>query len=380
MTTEIVEMFWGCTSCGANKNRGRFKGCETCGAPRSTSSPEFMPDDVQAAPAVTDPTLLEKFSGGEDWSCKYCGKATFRADKSCKHCGSPQDDSTATAQTIEPTALPSSDEAPLLKPSKAWSVGAAAVFLLAALLYALLHPRTYNVSVQSVSWTATVHLNRYAIRTHESFAEKIPSEALSREDLGLRHHHDERLFDHYDSVPYTVQELEGYRSESYTASQACGQTCYSTPRTCTSNKNGSATCYGGGQSCSTRYCTVIKTRMVPHYHPVVHFRQEPRYRYEPRFATWFKWRAWEWGPDHDVTRAGHSTKVTWPTSEDLTLKLADGEQQRASSELSMAVEMRSGDEKFAYAPKTAAELARFQVGSKHTVKKAPLGGVEIVDR
>lgn len=67
---DIIEMFWGCLSCGRKANRGRYKKCEGCGAPRTPRSPEYMPEDIDAAEAVVDPALLRKFTAGEDWKCR----------------------------------------------------------------------------------------------------------------------------------------------------------------------------------------------------------------------------------------------------------------------------------------------------------------------
>lgn len=377
--TEIIEMLWGCTSCGAKRNRGRFKECESCGAPRTPDSPEYMPDDIQSAPAITDPELLRKFEGGEDWKCKYCGSSAFRADGSCAQCGSPQDDSTAAEATQTPA--PTVTEIPGLGPDRRRLVLAigGGVAVLACVLWLLLRQRVYDVRVAQASWQATVHLERYAIRGHESFAEGIAAGAFAQAPLGQRHHHDEKLLDHYVPVPYTVNEFAGYRSESYTASEPCGQSCYSTPRTCTSNKNGSATCTGGGQHCSTRYCSVTKTRQVAYTKPVIHIRQDPVYRYEPRFAEWYSWKAWEWGPDHDVSCSGADAKVLWPPESQRVLKLGDGERQRESKSLTMSVVFAHDKDTFTYTPKTEQQFTRFGIGTRHRIRKAALGAVEVVE-
>jgi len=65
MPVDIIEMFWGCTTCNA-KNLGRHKTCENCGAPRTDKSPEWMPGDTSPMAAVKDPALLRKFNAGAD--------------------------------------------------------------------------------------------------------------------------------------------------------------------------------------------------------------------------------------------------------------------------------------------------------------------------
>jgi hypothetical protein len=261
MSDEIIEMFWGCTVCSA-RSRGRFKNCEQCGAPRTDASPEYLPDDVQAAPAVTDPELLRKANAGADWRCRYCGSSAFRADGSCAQCGSPQADSTALEAIAE---VPEPSDVAVLQPDRRRLVAGLALgaVVLAGILWALFRERVYDVIVAQVSWRSTVHIERYAVHGHESFTEGIVTGAFAQTSLGSRHHHDERILDHYVPVPYTVQEFAGYRSESYSAREACGESCYSTPRVCTSSKNGFARCTGGGEHCSTKYCSVTRTRQVP---------------------------------------------------------------------------------------------------------------------
>lgn len=379
--SEIIEMFWGCLSCQAPRNRGRFKECERCGAPRTPDSPEYMPDDIQVAPTVEEPELLRKFEAGVDWKCRYCGSSAFRADGCCAQCGSPQGESTVRESTsTEPSSI-STEEPPVARRRiPDWVIRiVAVVFFLSLAGWLIFRERTYDVTVQSVSWTSTVHLERYSVHSHESFLEGVSAGAFDRVPLGLRHHHDEKLLDHYDTVPYSVSELAGYRSESYSASEACGQSCYTTPRSCTSNRNGSATCTGGGEHCSTKYCSVSRTRQVPYYHDVTHYRQEPRYRYEPRFAVWYSWRAWEWAPDHDVRRSGTDTKITWPPSKELLLNLSSGEQQREGRETSMQVIFSGDDKTFDYVPKSQREFGLLAPHSRHRIKSNALGSVTPLD-
>ena len=383
--SEIIEMLWGCTSCGSQKSRGRFKNCESCGAPRTPDSPEFMPDDWQTVEAVSDPGLLGKFQGGADWKCKYCDSSAFRADGSCAQCGSPQGDSTTApaAPTEEPALVMEPEESSWSRRQKQSAAVLKTVAALVAALvlcgiWALFHERIYDVRVTKVAWQSTVHLERYAIHGHESFAEGIASGAFEKKGLGSRHHHDEKLLDHYVPVPYTVNEFAGYRTETYQTSESCGQSCYTTSRTCTSNKNGSATCTGGGQRCSTKYCSVTKTRQVSYTKPVVHIRQDPVYRYEPRFAEWYSWWVWEWAPDHDVVRSGTDTKITWPPETELALKLGEGEHQRDQKNVSMHVVFSHDDDRFDYVPKTEKEFGGLGMGTPHRIKKSAVGAVELL--
>jgi hypothetical protein len=189
----------------------------------------------------------------------------------------------------------------------------AGVVSLIAVFAWLNRTRTFEATVQEVTWERTISVERYQLWDKEGWATDVPPLAVDVRDLGDRVHH-------YDKV------LDGYETESYTARVRCGEDCVTVPRQCTehcaSNENGFATCQdvctGGGQSCSPRYCDEPRTRQVPIYHE------------EPRYAKFAAYRIWDWGHHRTVKAVGASTTdLRWPEQEArVGLDLAPNEQER----------------------------------------------------
>ncbi|MFO0626630.1 MAG: hypothetical protein U0325_13530 [Polyangiales bacterium] len=175
---------------------------------------------------------------------------------------------------------------------------------------------------------------------------------------------------------YTVRVLDGYTSESYTAQVACGRDCTTSSPTCSercsSNRNGFATCRtvcsGGGQSCTTRYCSESRTRQVPRYRDDPRTRQVPRYRSEPRYAEAYRWHVWAWGPQRVLTRSGGDDPPRWPDDPEVALGRAVGEGERERAARVATYEVRVRDEDAAtwrITPATEAEFVAFAPRSAH---------------
>jgi hypothetical protein len=224
-----------------------------------------------------------------------------------------------------------------------------------------------------------VHVERWQIFAREGFDESEPEEVFDVRPAGRRVHHTEQVFDHYETEYYTEHVQTGVRSESYVEHVACGQTCTPIPQncreTCTSNKNGFATCQttcsGGGQTCSTRYCDETRFRQVPQYADVQRSRQIPRYRSEPRYAMWYSWRVWDWGLARDVPVEGRTTDTSWPTDAEVGLgrDAGRGERERARREESYLVTFTTTDgTSFDYHARSEQEFARFPLGSLHRLR------------
>ena len=88
MNDRTIEMSWACAAC-ARENLGRFLVCEACGNPKS-DEPWIMPADVEAAPDVTDPALLELADRGPNWRCRHCDSEARKASGECAHCGASE--------------------------------------------------------------------------------------------------------------------------------------------------------------------------------------------------------------------------------------------------------------------------------------------------
>jgi hypothetical protein len=366
MPTDIIEMFWGCTICNA-ENKGRFKTCQNCGAPRTEDSPEWMPGDTSPMAAVKDPKLLEKFEGGADWKCVYCGSSQFRADGNCAQCGSPRGDSTKTERTTKPdipsSRAPSSqavqaDDLPLRKLNyKPWLIAAGCVLTVSLILFLLFRTKIVDAHVASMHWERVVSVDRYQVYHREGWSPD--NGAFNTQDLGSRIHH-------YDHVRV------GSHQESYSAQEACGQTCYTTPRSCRSNKNGSATCTGGDRVCNTKYCSVTKYRTVADYRDV------------PRYQDWYGWDIWDWGHNRDVKSQGNDSNVQWPSPGQIRLNegLNQGEKEREAGrkEQFAVVFSYDKDDTATYKPKSVDEYEKFKPGARYKIKVSVAGGPQVMQQ
>jgi hypothetical protein len=268
-------------------------------------------------------------------------------------------------------------------------VGVGAVAALAGgLIWNQRRPRDYEATVAGVSWEQAIQVERYKVHAHEGFKETMPQGAFETHSLGQRLHHHEKVLDGHDDERYTVEVPDGYRTESYTERVSCGQDCTTIPETCretcTSDSNGFATCRtvcsGGGQRCSTRYCSEARTRQVPRTRSEWRTRKVPRYRQEPRHAEAFAWKAGEWAPERTVRAQGTDVRgLTWPEGGARTAGLLAGEQERETRSGNYRVLLRYDDQKksVAFDVATPGELAAFTQGSQHTVHTEP--GVILVD-
>jgi hypothetical protein len=231
------------------------------------------------------------------------------------------------------------------------------------------------VTVRAVAWEHTVNVERYAIVGEQGFA-PVPGDAMDVKSLGDRHHHDEQVLDHYETEHYTERVQDGFTQESYTERVACGEDCYETPQscseTCTDDGNGFATCTetctGGGQSCTTRYCTETRYRDVPRYRDEQRSREVPVYRSEPRYAEYFAWNAWRWRWNRSEVARGDTTVTQWPDG-GLGVGLGPGEQERESLRATYEVVFGSEDgQSWNWTPADLATFERYEVGSPHVLR------------
>lgn len=390
VSERIIEMTWRCSSC-AHRNLGRHKICVQCGSPKDGSEAFEMPDDPSKAASVTQADLLRMALDGPDWRCAYCGSDQRRADRACARCGAA---ALEGAEVTEPAPRDTFAGAPYdwqpVEPGPRWyarrEVRVAALAVLAVFVLGIgarawaRRPRDLDGRVSARTWRQSVRVERWAIRTREGFRESQVGEVFDVSSLGPRVHHHEQVLDHYDTESYTVRVQDGYDTESYTAQVACGRDCTSTPQSCsercTSNRNGFASCRtvcsGGGQSCTTRYCSESRTRQVPRYRDDPRTRQVPRYRSEARYAEAFRWRVWDWAPQRVLVREGTSEPTRWPTEDELALDrgLSPGERERASREGMYRVTLRDDDERlWRIHPAREEDFARFAQGSVHRVHR-----------
>ena len=357
-----IEMHWVCSAC-QTRNLGRHKTCTRCGDPKDASEPWLMPSDTKAAPTVRDPELLRQANAGADWQCGYCGAHQRRLDGRCARCGAQQ---AAGSRVPEGGARRSAmrafggpagaPAAPVRKSTGKHLLLSGCMFTLFSCLSCIglgallpdppppvLHKPASSLGVVSgLTWRRIAHVERLQIVRAEGFVEDRPADAFDIESLGQAHHHDEDVFDHYETQHYTEQ-VPYQDTETYTEQERCGEDCTSTPQSCTEvctpDNNGFASCRnvcsGGGQSCSPRYCSVTRTRSVTRYRTEPRTRQVPVTRSEPRYAERFAWHAWRWRHARDVQTAGtQSEEPRWPAAEELAAPepLAEGERERVERE------------------------------------------------
>jgi hypothetical protein len=386
----VVEMMWECTYCH-QASRGRFKTCENCKAPRHAEAKEWIAKDTP----VQDTKLLKKFKAGKDWTCPYCMTEQFRADQVCTSCGAdfsladPQKKATSHTpkkkqesayrsnarpaeqqhkerRSVAPTVTdwPKKPLPPLQLRWKCptWVlVAAGSIALIGLALFLGFREQSYTTTVTAVHWVRTTNVERYARRYYEGWSPDFDAEDIRSE--GQRIHH-------YDHV------LVGYHSETYQESYSCGQdcttpACYTTPRNCTSNKNGSATCTGGDTICPPRTCTPRTC-----YRPAT--RQVADYEDQPRYQTWYSWYSWRWGFQRAVKVEGFDSDPYWPSDSSVALNQSTtrGETERVSGQVeTYEVFMASGDKAFTYKPTSESVFKQFPIGSKHRIKYSILMGV-----
>jgi len=371
-----IEMTWQCSTC-QKQNLGRHKVCQGCGNPMDGSEKYEMPANPETAASVTDADLLAMATAGPNWRCAYCGSDQRRSDNSCGQCGA----AIGTGTEVPDEVVPPAPVVPWWTKHGKWAqriaIGVAVlVVLIVFLVWNAIRPRNYDGKVTAVAWEHTIEIDRYMIRKHEGFKENIPQTAMDVTSVGQRVHHHEQVLDHYDTEHYSVQVSDGYRTETYTAQESCGQNCTSRPRSCSqscsSKKNGFASCRqvcsGGGQSCTTKYCSRTKTRQVPKYRQEPRTRQVPRYRQEPRYAEGFSWRNWEWGHERTVKEQGTDVAgLKWPAG--ALTAMGGGEKERELRKATYVVSLAYNDRVLKFSVPDAATAAKFTNGSDHKIRK-----------
>jgi hypothetical protein len=393
MSDDQIEMWWKCSTCGTI-NGGLSKKCgervikdgkvtkgsgEGCGKPQDRED-WFMPDDISVNANLTDAGDIAKAKAGVDWYCGYCGSTQRRTNGECASCGGDKEASKEdrngkyNAQSLE-FSVPAEEHSviaahewarerlretprhetfppPPVKTRRnilPFAIGGLALMLLVWFFVWLFTPRYVEAKVQSVSWLGTVHVERYSRFPDSGWY--APGDAEDVRFEGPRVHH-------YDHV------LVGHHQESYSAREACGQDCrsVSVPRSCRTNKNGSASCSGGGsrRECSTRYCSVTRYRTVNDY------------RDEPRYQMWYSWYVWRWRHNRDVNSSGTNLLPYEPTGVQIALNtgcLGREQERRSQAEFRYNCTFLGEDGKTqTYEPRSEQEFKRCTPGRRVRLK------------
>lgn len=415
MSERIIELTWDCRSC-KHENKGRFIVCERCGSPKDKNETYKMPSTPPPpAATVTDPALLRLANAGENWTCTFCGSHTRDLDGTCGQCGA--------GRAREATATPPEPA------SKRWPRWAKPVALAAAfglsfggwLAYEMRHVEPvvltppppirvppapakteFAATVERVSWTRTILVEKWQLVAHEGFTEDAPEGALQVSAAGMRVHHYEDVYDHDETVYDDVAVPDGHRSESYTERVSCGQDCKTTPRVChpvctrttrtcrsvcTSKGNGFASCRdvcsggtescrqectGGTSTCTTKYCNETRTKQIPKTRTERRARVVKRYRKEPRNAAWSTWKTWEWAPVREVKDEGDDVAPRWPDAGSVALRDAEApragdEREQRTESMQVVLRVEDGTTRI-FVPSSEEELAKLAPGTQHEIE------------
>lgn len=384
-----LEMLWDCPFCDVKAMDGTIDNCPKCGAAHDEKkSPWYLPSDTSYANRITDPEKQRKSDAGANWHCPRCEGTQRNGDGNCLNCSAPRDESAydggsanesedestddseegavpaysrsrngrthALPEIVDdPAPAPFNGTGPFLKMVAAF---AAMILLCSGSAWALFHKSEVNVQVASVHWLQSVSIERYQQVGQEGFAENEPSDAANIVEDGSKVHHYVKVLDHYDTVHYTERVADG-------------QSCHTTPTTCTSRKNGTARCSGGDRECSTKYKSVDKTR------------QEAAYRKDPVYAMSYRWTVWRWTPNRTIPHIGDTTETTWPSSEELCVScaLSAGEKERESGRTGTydVTFVDTDKATYDYVPKTEAEFHTFPVGTKRHALYSVAGGLDL---
>lgn len=438
MPSYQIEMLWACTICKFADNRGLHKHCNQCGKPKESRDAERFPDDISENNALEGEDA-RKASAGPDWQCEYCKTLQNSLGRCCAECGAdkslprrssrpcrpshgsrrprkvPRPNPRKARIDIDPfrsTAVeakkaiddlsknirfspepvgyrePAVQEVPAVEfvldtggyrtppkvrvvpvpwlmpgwvPKLAGSVAIAAILFLA--LWLIFRTKIVDAHVESVSWQHDVVIDRYQVYRREGWDS----------DNGAFEVHDEgRRVHHYDHVQV------GSHQESYTCGENCTTVrgaCRTTPRSCTSNKNGTANCSGGDRVCDPdmRSCTP-KTCTRTAHRTIADYEDQPRYR------TWYSWKVWDWGHDRTIRASGASLDTRWPSEAELEPKrpLVDREQERSRREESYTVVFSDRKDQWTIRPKSESEFQRFSPGSRFKLKVGLANGVTVL--
>ena len=389
-----IEMFWTCAQCKHAGNRGLARHCDNCGHPKDDKCEEFFPKDISENNAIRDPDKLKLAKAGPDWKCKYCDTLQSTMGPFCSYCGADRETGAKpwqakvkriTQNTVtgekheqEPIIFEKmgktivADETVKLPPPKiidtssSWEsdklpisqslwfqtgIGGIVIIGICFALWAIFRTKIVDATVMDVVWEYKVLIDRYQIWRHEGW-DTDPG-AFDIRNEGSRIHH-------YDRV------VSGSHQEPYQESYTCGETCTTTPRTCTSNKNGTATCTGGDRSCSPKSC--FRTA----YRTVTDYQDEPRYR------DWYSWHVWDWGYNRTVAKSGHDFAAYWPKPEELTVSLKSGERERQRNEEHYKVIFSTPKRTYDIEPKTLTEFKLYPPGRHVKLKVGIAHGVEVL--
>lgn len=442
MPTDIIEMFWGCTTC-SSENKGRFKTCQNCGKPRTEGCQEWMPGDTSPMAAVKDAKLLRKFTAGADWTCLFCQSSQFRDDGTCAQCGATQEinpmlsgavvgRSTRRNHVVAETAvkvskhvyprgtgpnglrfpkdvldvlpLPADDDQPFVTegsyreaPQRAAKPARTPPPVVSDVLPSIPMRRFPMPSPRllgAIAGAFIIAIALYFIFRTRVVDTRVTAVAwtytvkVDRYQVWRREgwNTDPTAFNVHDEgsrVHHYDHVRIGSHQESYQEQYACGETCRTIKGSCYTTSRNCTSNRNGSATCTggDRECSPDTQSCSTKYCNRTAYRTIDDYEDQPRYRDWYSWNVWDWGFNRDVVTSGSSTETHWPLEgqTQLNVGLKIGEQERESARLEVYQVTMAGDgDTFQYTPKSATEFQRFSTGSPHRIKVGVAHGVEVL--
>lgn len=367
MPDRQIELTWVCPRC-STRNKGRYIRCQQCDAPKPADVAYDMPANTAAEPTVTDAKLRRMATAGPNWQCAYCGSSQRKLDGTCGQCGAPSPAEHEIAGLIAALAAPpvAAETPELLTWWQRWgrqqqlALAAAVVAIVGAVGGYLWTHRTrhYDGVVERVHWKHQITVERYTVWTRNGWRLETPDGAFDVVSKGQQVHD-------------TEHKLVGYDTETYYENTQCGEDCTQTSASqschevCSDNHNGFASChqectsFGGGRSCTPRYCNERRTRQTPRYQDIPHYQEAIEYK------------IWDWDEQRKVVAEGDSADpatMRWPEDEaKIGQGLAEREREREGERTaSYEVTMRY-DDKLLQFPVSRALVFAFAPGTRHAV-------------
>lgn len=372
---DTIESVWSCSSCGTGKIPGGTKVCPNCAHPKDASETYQPPANPAAAPALSARQLAAMGVDSDhssDQECQYCGGKMKPGTKVCPHCSANLGD-VARADRICDFCRHESSEAicpqcggvtrskyeraaprpvhhqvarpwPLAQDIGARSKsvfssvdianplvwGTAIVLFLIAVAAFIFWPRTAEVRVESVSWTAEVRLQEYQYNQHSGWNLPAGADLVSAKNE----------VHHYDQVP------DGTETEWYSES-VCVDVYSHTD----------VTCYDDG-SCDRddvyRESCTSESRS----------RQVQKYRDVPVYQTHYTYMVWEWVNTPSAVARGDDYEPRWPDD-----YLIDATHRESGRKMTYKVGLLTPDKKtsFSYSPETLEEYQTFRLRSAWSI-------------
>lgn len=313
MAIEIIEMFWKCKKCervnsGIKGPEDESLRCPGCGNQKS-DEPWLMPEDIQNAPAITDPALLKMAKAGRNWTCPFCGCEERNLHGECSTCGGGKSIND-THEPSDASTTPKADDAPrseydpedyyqreirreekrkVIIISLGALIAVAGIVLLLVWLFASKHS---IVAISSMSWQRDEVVEERHTLNGEGWESDMPGSSFDasceRRLKGYRECNPHRCNPH--SVSYECNCTGG---DSYSCN--CS-------RSCSSNDNGTATC---STSCSTCYtpksCSTCSRT-----------EYDTCYDQCPIHENWCTYQYYRWDAIQQKTVGGTDQKLFWP--------------------------------------------------------------------